>query len=378
MSGVARRLGVVREWFTPTRGLRLSGGKLEARLNRLAFNWSVRSALYRHMAVQVGNNIGQIAALETFIRRLTRQKRKSCVSVVEDVVRRMKDGAQLSVALRRWVPTDEALTIAGGENAGRIDQAFDLLVESKARIASVRRTMMAAFATPLVYLFAIYGMLWAIGTYFIPSIAKTVPADAVHGAGALLYDLGDFATSPWMLLPVIGLVGLAGWIAWALPTWTARHRVIAERFFPFNFYRDIQGYVWLLTFASMLRAGMSDTRILEDQARYATPWLRQRLISIRRKMLNGLGLAESLVSAGFAFPNPDLIDDIGSMSDFDDFPERIMRRAIQWADELEWTTKARVRAVGFGFDIVMYALMLLVLVGVNSLSIQLGNVPGLS
>ena len=95
-------------------------------------------------------------------------------------------------------------------------------------------------------------------------------------------------------------------------------------------------------------------------------------------MLNGQGLAPALETAGFGFPNPELIDDIGSMSDFDDFPERIMRRAVQWADELEWTTKARVRALGFAFDIAMYALMLIVLLGINSLSVQIGNVPGLS
>lgn len=378
MNLAMRRARAVIDRLTPRSGFKVKGSAFEARLNRLAFSWSVRSALYRHMSVQVGNHIGEISALETFVRRLKRQKRKSCVAVVEDVIRRMRDGGQLSVALRRWVPMDEALTIAGGETAGRIEQAFDLLVESKARIANVRRTMVSAFTTPLVYLFAIYGMLWAIGTFFLPSIARTVPADAVHGAGALLYTLGDFATGPWMLIPVLLLVGGAGWTTWALPRWTGAQRVTVERFFPFNFYRDIQGYVWLLTFASMLRAGMSDTRVLDDQARFATPWLRQRLIAVRRRMLNGQGLAPALESAGFGFPNPELIDDIGSMSDFDDFPERIMRRAVQWADELEWITKARVRALGFAFDIAMYALMLIVLLGINSLSVQIGNVPGLS
>lgn len=369
---------VVRRYQTQLASLAmLSGGDFEAGLNRLAFSWNVRAGLYRHLSVQVGNNVGQITALELFARRLTRQKRKSSVQVIEDVIRRMKDGAQLSAALRRWVPTDEALIIAGGESAGRIAQAFDLLVESKARVANVRRTMLAAFATPLVYLFAIYGMLWAIGTFFLPGIARTVPASAVHGAGQLLYALGDFATSLWMLLPVLGAVGLAAWIVWALPRWTGKRRVFAERYFPFNFYRDIQGYVWLLTFAAMLQAGMSDTRILADQARHATPWLRQRLVIVERKMRNGQGLADALLSARFAFPSPDLIDDIGSMAGFVDFPDRIMRRAVQWADELEWTTKARVRALGFAFDIAMYGLMLLVLVGINSLSVQMGNVPGL-
>lgn len=375
MNAALQRIGDLAQRFRPE--VRLSGGRFEKRLNRLAFNWSVRSALYRHLAVQVENNVNQISALESFVRRLERQKRKSCVIVVKDIIRRMMDGAQLSAALRHWVPDDEALTIAGAETAGRIGTAFSLIVESKARIANVRRAMASAFTTPLIYLLAIYGMCWAIGTYFIPSISQTIPSNDIHGTGAMLITLGDMATSWWMLAPLVGLVALVAWIAWALPNWTASQRVFLERHFPFNFYRDIQGYVWLLTFAAMLQAGMSDTRILNDQARFATPWLRQRVMTVRRKMINGQGLAEALLTTGFGFPNPDLIDDIGSMADFDDFPDRIMKRAVQWADELEWLTKARVRALGFGFNMVMYGLMLLVLVGINSLSIQLGNVPGM-
>lgn len=378
MSGVGRLWSDLAARVNLEWRLRVSGGGLEQRMNRWAFSWSVRAALYRHLAVQVSNDISQIRALETFQLRLERQKRKSCLVVVRDIVRRMQDGASLSAALREWVPIDEALTISGAESAGRVGRAFELLVDSKARIARVRRTMAGAFATPAVYLFAIYGMLWAIGTFFLPSIEKAVPERDIHGAGALLFTLGHFATSWWMLLPVALAIGCIAWTYWALPNWVGRQRVWAERWFPFNLYRDINGYVWLMTFAAMLQAGMSDTRILEDQSRTAGPWLRQRVSAVRRRMLNGEGLAPALLATKLDFPNPELVDDIGSMAGFADFPGRIMRRAEQWADELEWTTQARVRALGFAFDVAMYALMLLVLVGINSLSVQVGNVPGLS
>lgn len=357
---------------------RRGGGRIEQLLNRMAFNWKVRSALYRHMAVQVENGINQISALEGFKRRLAREKRKSCIYVVNDLIRRMKNGAQLSAALRIWVPGDEALTITGAEMAGNVGVAFELLIQSKERTAGVRRAMASAFTTPLVYLCAIYGMLWAVGMYFLPSIQQAMPADRAKGLGAMLYNLGDFAVSGWVLLPIALIVALVAWIFWALPNWTSLYRVRAERFFPFNFYRDIQGYVWLLTFASMLQAGMSDTKILLDQSRLASPWLHQRLLAVRRRMINGEGLASALYATRFAFPSPDMIDDIASMADFEDFPMRIMKRTVQWADDLERIVKARIRTVGFMFDMVMYGLILLVLLGMNSLSVQMGSVPGIS
>ena len=358
--------------------LNLRGGKLEDYFNRAVFNWPMRSALYRHMSVQIDNGINQITALENFKRRLKREKRKTCIAILDDIIRRMRNGAQLSGALRLWVPGDEALTITGAEMAGNVGVAFELLIQSKARITNVRRSMVSAFTTPLVYLCAIYGMLWAIGMYFLPSIKQAMPAKNVQGLGALLYTLGDFATSFWMLLPIVFIAALFGWAAWALPNWTSVRRKEVEQFFPFNFYRDIQGYVWLLTFASMLEAGMSDTRILLEQSRIASPWLKQRLLAVRRRMVNGEGLANALQGTQLNFPNPDMIDDIASMADFDDFPKRIMKRTVQWADELELNVKARIRTIGFIFNIVMYGLILLVLLGMNSLSVQMGSVPGLS
>lgn len=352
-----------------------SGG-IERRLNRFAFNWQVRSGLYRHLSVQVGNNVNQIAALDTFRRRLERDKRKSSIHVINDVIRRMRNGAQLSVALRLWVPLDEALIISGAETAGDIGAAFDLLLQAKERTANVRRTALSAFTTPVIYLCAIYGMLWAIGMYFLPSIQQTMPASKARGMGAVLYALGAFATSLWMLLPLALIAVGVIWVLWALPNWTSPRRMMLERFFPFNFYRDIQGYVWLLTFASMLRAGVSDTKILLDQSRLGSPWLNQRLLAIRRRMVNGEGLASALRNSRFSFPSPEVIDDITSMADFDDFPVRIMKRTVQWADDMERTVKVRIRSLGFVFDMLMYGLILFVLLGVNSLSVQMGSVPG--
>lgn len=353
-------------------------GRVEQYLNRKAFNWSVRSTLYRHMSVQIDNNVNQVAALEGFKQRLQREKRKSCVFVVNDIIRRMKNGAQLSNALRLWIPKEEALTINGAEMAGNISSAFELLLQSHDRILNVRRSMVSAFTTPVIYLLAIYGMLWAIGMYFLPSIKDVVPESNVHGIGALLYMLGDFAISPWMLIPLIICAVAIGLILWALPNWISLYRIVAERFFPFSFYRDIQSYIWILTFASMLQAGMSDTKILLDQSRAASPWLKQRLLAIRKRMVNGEGLASALKNTKFEFPNMDMIDDIASMADFDDFPKRIMKRTVQWGHEMEINVKTRIRTIGFAFNILMYGLILLILLGMNSLSVQMGNIPGLS
>lgn len=344
-------------------------------LSRLAFNWPMRAALYRHLSIQIKNDIDQVTALETFKKRLVRNKKKSCILVVNDIIHRIRNGIQLSAALRLWVPNDEAFTIAGAEMAGQIEKSFELLLDSKSRIEAVKQSMFSAFTTPLIYLCAIYGMLWAIGTFFLPHIRQVVPTKNIHGLGALLFDVGDFATSLWMIIPLIITFLICGWIAWALPNWTASYRKDIEKFFPFSFYRDLHGYVWVLTFASMLQAGISDTHILRDQSSLASPWLRQRLTALQRRMMNGEDIAYALEKIGFNFPNPDMIDDIASMSGFEDFPERLQKRTVDWVDEMEINVKSKVKQVGFFFNILMYSLILLLLLGINSLSVQMGTMP---
>jgi hypothetical protein len=92
-------------------------------------------------------------------------------------------------------------------------------------------------------------------------------------------------------------------------------------------------------------------------------------------MLNGESLAKALIGTNYGFPSPDMIDDIESMSDFTDFPERIAARVRQWADELQYRTAKNVKIMGFAFDLIMYALILLVLVGINGVSTQMGTIP---
>lgn len=351
--------------------------KLEHLLARLAFNWPMRAALYRHLSVQINNGINQVAALETFKRRLVRKKRYSCITIINDIIHRIRNGIQLSVALRIWVPNDESFTISGAEMAGNIEQAFELLLNSKTKIESVKKAILTAFTTPLVYLCAIYGMLWAIGMFFLPQIRQIMPLKNIQGTGKLLFQVGDIATSFWILIPIILILLQCFWIFWALPNWTSKYRTIIENVFPFSFYRDLHGYVWVLTFASMLQAGISDTYILREQSRFASPWLRQRLMALQFRMINGEDIADALEKIGFNFPNPDMIDDISSMSGFEDFPLRLIKRTIDWSNEMEENVKKNVRQVGFFFNIVMYSLILILLLGINSLSVQIGSVPGL-
>jgi type II secretory pathway component PulF len=351
--------------------------------DRLAFSWKVREALYRHLSIQVGNGISVEVALETFRTRLQRRKRVSSDKIVADVTRRMRDGKSLADALSLWIPQDEISVISSGELSGNLPRSLDLVIESKRRIARVNGALKSSLSTPLIYILAIYGMLWAIGAYVTPSLQQALPKEKSSGLVYGLYAASDFANTWWVVVPPILFIAFIIAVIRSLPRWTGPRRLMVEGMFPYSFYRDIQGYTWLMGFTALLRAGMSDVQILKQQITQASPWLKERLHTMWWRMENGKSLPTAMLEKGkngmppYGFPNPDIVDDIASMAGFPDFSDKIAQLAIQWADELEAQTLARARAFGFWMEIVMYGVMGLLMIAINSMSTQIGNIPGL-
>lgn len=359
------------------------GARITAAGDRMAFAWPVREALYRHLSAQVGNGIPVEVALDTFRARLQRRKKVSSDKILAGVTRRMRDGSTLATALTAWIPQDEVSVISSGELSGNLPRSLDLVIEAKRRMMRVNSALKTSMVSPAIYTAAVYGMLWAIGKYVTPGLEQALPKEKSQGLVYALYSAGDFANSWWAILPPVVLACAIAWIVRSLPRWTGRGRVAAERVFPYSFYRDIQGYTWLMSFSALLRVGMADVEILKRQAMSATPWLKERLHALYWRMDNGASLPAALMDRGkngmpaFGFPNPDIVDDIGSLAGFSDFPERIAVLAVQWADELESATLARAKSFGFVMEIAMYAVMGLLMIAINSMSTQMGNTPGM-
>jgi type II secretory pathway component PulF len=352
--------------------------------DRLAFNWKIRQDLYLHIAAQQSNSIPIETALENFRSRLIRNKKVTSDKIVSDIARKMRDGSTMANAMAAWIPQDELGIISSGELSGTLPKSLRVLIDAKRRITRVRSALKQAMINPLIYLIAIYGMLWVIGKLVSPSLQQILPKSSVSGLAYGLYEAGDLANSLWALLPPILFMIVIAIIIWSLPRWTGKHRITAEKYFPYSFYRDINGYTWLMTFASLLRAGMADNKILEKQIETATPWQDERFKAIWWRMENGSSLSKSLLAKGkngmpaFGFPNPDIVDSISSLDGFSDFPEVVTELANQWAEDLEANTLAFAKSLGFWMEMLMYGAMALMMIAINSLSTQIGSVPGVS
>lgn len=347
-----------------------------------ALNWKVRESFYRHLSTQIANGIPIEMALASFKKRLQRRNLSNALQAVDDIGRRMRDGSTLADAFKKWIPEDEYGVVSAGELSGSLPRSLELIIESKRRIARVYSALKAAMVNPVIYAAITFGMLWVIGMYVVPGLKTSLPKEKAHGMVAGLYSIGDFVTSWWVLIPIALVIAFIVMVLRSLSTWTGKNRIAAERYFPFSFYRDMQGYTWLMSFTQLLRAGLPDTDILNRQKTQGSPWMRERIKAIWFRMDNGASLPAALLEKGrhgmpaFGFPNPDIVDDIESMAGFPDFPDKIAILATQWAVELEAATLARAKSFGLYAEMFMYVLMAFLMIAINDLSSQLSAVHG--
>lgn len=348
-------------------------------LRRRSFNWQVRQGMYRHLAVQISNERDPVSALDSYQKRLARRNKPDHARIVGDMVRRLKNGDSLTAAMTRHIPQDELMILASGEmaGAGKLAESIENLLLAKERMQRVQNAFKGIIRSVATNALVIYAFLFVIGKFVVPPLATTLPADRVTGSAAILYALGDFFTSAWSLIPPI-LLGLAVFFAIrSLPSWTGRHRKTADDYFPYSFYRNVEGYKWLQSFAALLQSGMPETKILARQLDTSTPWLNERLASTKSLMENGDSLSKALTTPGFNFPSEDIIDDIESMQGFPDFAGRISKLATQWAVEIELNMLAKAKSVGSTLDLIMMGIMAFLYIASQSLSDQLGNAPGM-
>lgn len=357
--------------------------RLSAAADRLAFNWPTRRKFYSHLAAQVANGKAVQDAVESYAVVLAKRKRKSSAALVENIARRMRDGGMpLRDAIKIAVPQDEVALISGGELSGEIEKAMDIIISSHDRLEDVMKAYRSALAMPIFYFAMTYLVLWLIGGYVMPQITMSLPEDKVSGLGLLMYQAAALSQSWLVAVPIVLAIGLMIAIRRSLSRWTGARRIFAERIFPYSFYRDIEGFKWLISFAGMIEAGLTDVKILKEQMKTASPWLRERLYHVHYRMTEGgMGLGSALEAKGrelppFEFPNPDIIDSLSSVEAFSDFNERVARLTARWSKEIEESSQRRAKMLALVAEMSIYGIMALLMVAINSVTSQMSAISG--
>ena len=168
----------------------------------------------------------------------------------------------------------------------------------------------------------------------IPTFSKILPVEEWTGTSAIFASVAGIIRDYGMII-VINCVTIVFAISYSLPRWTHRSRLYFENIVPWNLYRMWQGSSFLLSISALMKAGVKlDEVSLNRITRNAEPYLLQRVQAIKRYILSGDNLGDSLFKAGYNFPEEDIISDLQIYARLRGFDDNLIRITKTWVDEL--------------------------------------------
>ncbi|MGF6440605.1 type II secretion system F family protein [Paraburkholderia youngii] len=352
----------------------------QERPKSMAVSWGNRRKFYEQAANQLENGRGLTEILLNFKERMERRGRKKTAAVFQEILNRVRDGDTLSVAMGQSLNELERDVLAASDKSGQVAKSMRLILDVRERTTRMRRAIQSSLFAPAVYATALYAVLAVIGLKLVPEFVDTLPISKWTGWAYVLYVMGSFATSwvgPFVVALLLVLI-IAGWSA--APRWTGE-KIPGRKFcdnyvIGFTEYKELRGFGWLMAYTALLQTGISDTEALASQIAVASPWLASRLEPIRAGLKNGLKLDAAMRRSGFAFPSPDLIDEIGAYVDFTDFASKIETVALKYADDLERKIKWKGVLTGVVFSGLMFIAFVIVQLGANDISSILSSSVG--
>lgn len=342
-----------------------------------------KTALLATMEVQLSAGGDVVGVIRNFVERA--RLRKHYVAdqpLLWELVSNLRGGATISSALRRHLSGTEFALFRAGETAGKLEQACAQAQELGERQRRIQLTIRGAATGPVVYLLSLFFTLYIVASQVVPALAGVLPPKKWTGLAAFVYETSLLA-SPLGLGLSLGVLALLIFTArYYFPRGTGRTRVLLERYIPLlSMYRDMQGALWVGSFAALLEAGLPDTRILELQAKDGSPWLTERLNRLLGLLRNGFGLGDALMFAGpaaletsrpelglkFDFPSPEIIDTLASFAGSPEFSTRLLLLRRRWLNDIEQHLKSRINLIGVVIQVAVFIYLILFTLGVNQL-----------
>lgn len=298
--------------------------------------WSLRARFYEEAINQMPSGVDISQVLENLKKSLLRRGRRKQALMIYDLSQRLHGGSSIVNALGSSVEGMERSILVAGEKVGAIVEAMERALALHARMSAMRAQVWSRMFAPAVYFVSIYMTSYVIGTSVVGPFAEMVPINRWTGWARVLYLMGWMSTS-WFGPVFIGMiVALVCALIRVLPRWVGKGRAFCDQYVtPFTLYCGVQGYVWMLEYATLVRAGVADTDTIAAQAMNAQPWLASRLRPIFEALIGGRTFTESLEVAGQGFPSFDLIDKMKSFAVAADIPDKIEAAADAYIQQIQ-------------------------------------------
>ena len=284
----------------------------------------------------------------------------------------MQNGMSFGEAIRSWVPSDDRMVLEATENSDDFPTQLDQYCESLRMKRKVVGTIVGGLAYPVFLFVMIFGMLIYFGRVIVPSIAVLLPVEEWQGAAQFLSFLGWFADN-FAVIFAVALAMLLTVVYVSLPRWTGRVRSVVDYLPIYRLYRIYTGISFMLAMSSLMRGGMAPIVAVDRILPLSTPYVRERLIGIRRGMLNGLDLGESLHKFGKSWPDYKMNLSVKIFARTQDLSTQLATLSTDWLRLNQEKIAQRMAAIRNVSLIMVFLVIISVVAGMYSLQSQIAE-----
>lgn len=244
------------------------------------------------------------------------ERDEAVAPVLRSIQRRLESGHSLAQALQRFVPADESLILAAGESSGKLVEALSDAISAVETSKSMRSATVAALYQPVMAL--VWALLIAIGFgfWFWPSMLEVLPPKYWDDWALWLMKTHIKIAEYW---PAAALFGLACVVyVVSLPRWVGRARLIADRFPPYNVYRNRMAASMISVLSSLSSSNATLSEAFKEIGRSENRYLAWQADLLRRNTLKYSGdIVRGLDTGFFARAILDEVADASRRRDFD-------------------------------------------------------------
>lgn len=343
-------------------------------LARLFFSESVRIRFYRKLAAMTRHGVSVSDSISYLEERYAKQH-NPLARVLAKVTSRMNSGSKLHEAMRGFIPAEEIMLINSGVNSGKLHESLELsvrLIKARMKIVS---SMWEALSYPILLVSAITILLLVLSRYVMPRLSELSNPEQWEGGAMVLYQIAAFIDSTAGTI-VFGSTAIALLLALVtIKTWTGKIRVHFDSVPPWSFYRLIIGSLWLFTLSTLMQSGIQLSQAINDmlQTPGSSPWLKERLNSVKAQLNLGKGLGQALDDSGYQFPTRTIIEDLRVYSKLPHFDSQLHLIADEWLDEGMEIIQTQAKIINTGCIIAIIAMLCGVALAITSINQQLGQ-----
>jgi type II secretory pathway component PulF len=307
---------------------------LDDKLMRMRVSTDMRAQLYDEIAAMLenGKSLNETLAKAYEIACTVGSGARSPKAVMlYELKQATGAGKPFSSALKRWAPMMEYTLIAVGEETGDLLGAFKHVQFMHEKRGELVKTFILKVPYPVLLFVGAGAMLWSMSVEQIPQMLQIAPESEWSGSAWLLIQLAHLTTS-YGLYAIAAVVLVITATIVSLSRWTGDLRYRADKFGPWKAYRQVQGAMFMLSYATLVAAGVNQDEALAMLIRNASPYLAERLNAARLGIARGRSFGQALRLAEYDFPDTEANAYIEMLSDLDGFPAALLKYSRKWMD----------------------------------------------